>query len=127
MGAKEGPREDHRGGGSEYDPAFRSHYGKRSPLAAAVSHDEGRTRKHVRDIEDDPTRAFSNPGCRFTRSENAIVNRGTCESLPDWAMQDIIDLRVAIVDRQWSCGATAPWRGSTTKDAWSQPARRSRS
>lgn len=86
---------------SEYDPAFRSHYGKRSPLTAAVSRDEGRTWEHVRDIEDDPTRAFSNPGCRFTRAGRAIVNYWTCEYRPDWAMQDIIDLRVAIIDREW--------------------------
>lgn len=89
MEAKEGPREDHRNGGSEYDPGCRWHYGKR-PLSAAVSLDEGRTWEHVRDIEDDPTRAFSNPGCRFTRSGNAILNYWTCEYLPDWAMQESI-------------------------------------
>lgn len=84
-----------------YDPGFRSHYGKRSPLTAAVSRDEGRTWEHVRDIEDDPTRAFSNPGCRFTSGGNAIVNYWTCEYLPDWAIQDVIDLRVAVVDTEW--------------------------
>jgi len=86
---------------SPYDPAFRSHYGKRSPLTAAVSRDEGRTWTLIRNIEDDPSRAFSNPGCRFTRSGKAIVNYWTCEYLPDWAMQDVIDLRVAIIDSEW--------------------------
>ena len=86
---------------SPYDPGFRSHYGKRSPLTAAVSCDEGRTWGHVRDIEDDPGRAFSNPGCRFTRDGKAIVNYWTCEYLPDWRMQDIIDLRVAVIDTGW--------------------------
>ena len=90
---------------SGYDPGFRSHYGKRSPLTAAVSRDEGRTWQHVRDIEDDPTRAFSNPGCRFTRSGKAIINYWTCEYLPDWRMQDVIDLRVAVVNADWFYGA----------------------
>jgi len=87
-----------------YDPGFRSHYGKRSPLTAAVSRDEGRTWEHVRDIEDDPARAFSNPGCRFTSRGQAIVNYWTCEYLPDWAMQDVIDLRVAVIDTEWFYG-----------------------
>lgn len=86
---------------SPYDPAFCSHYGKRSPLTAAVSRDEGRTWGLPRDIEDDPGRAFSNPGCRFTSTGKAIVNYWTCEYLPNWAMQDVIDLRVAVIDTEW--------------------------
>ncbi len=95
-----------------FDPDFRSHYGKRSPLTAAVSKDHGRTWQHVRDIETDPRRAFSNPGCRFTRDGRAILNYWTCEYLPDWRMQDIIDLRVAVIDTAWfydePVGGTAP-------------------
>jgi len=86
---------------SPYDPAFRSHYGKRSPLTAAVSRDEGRTWVTPRDIENDPNRAFSNPGCRFTSNGAAIVNYWTCEYLPTWSMQDVIDLRVAIIETDW--------------------------
>lgn len=86
---------------SPYDPGFASHYGKRSPLTAAVSTDEGRTWGRPRNIEDDPSRAFSNPGCRFTRAGDAIVNYWTCEYLPDWRMQDVIDLRVARLDADW--------------------------
>lgn len=89
---------------SPYDPAFVSHYGKRSPLTTAVSTDEGRTWGHVRDIEDDPARAFSNPGCRFTAAGQAIINYWTCEYLPDWRMQDVIDLRVAVLDTDWFYG-----------------------
>jgi sialidase-1 len=84
-----------------YDPKFRSHFGKRSPLTAAVSPDHGRTWQHVRDIETDPGRAFSNPGCRFTRDGKAIVNYWTCEYTPNWGMQDIIDIRVAVIDTPW--------------------------
>lgn len=91
---------------SPYDPDFayyngRSHFGKRSPLTAAISRDEGRTWQHFRDIEDDPTRAFSNPGVRFTRDGKAIINYWTCEYLPNWCMQDIIDLRVALIEPAW--------------------------
>jgi sialidase-1 len=90
-----------------YDPKFRSHFGKRSPLTAAVSRDHGRTWELRRNIETDPKRAFSNPGCRFTRAGKAIVNYWTCEYLPDWAMQDVIDLRVAVIDTAWFYAATA--------------------
>jgi sialidase-1 len=86
---------------NSYDPKFRSHFGKRSPLTAAVSKDHGKTWQQVRDIETDPTRAFSNPGCRFTRDGRAIINYWTCEYLPNWAMQDVIDLRVAVIDKAW--------------------------
>ena len=92
---------------NSYDPKFRSHFGKRSPLTAAVSKDHGKTWRHVRDIETDPTRAFSNPGCRFTRDGRAIINYWTCEYLPNWAMQDVIDLRVAVIDKSWFYGAPA--------------------
>ena len=92
---------------NSYDPNFRSHFGKRSPLTAAVSKDHGNTWQHVRDIETDPTRAFSNPGCRFTRDGRAIINYWTCEYLPNWAMQDVIDLRVAVIDKSWFYGEPA--------------------
>jgi|GEM_PF-568450 len=86
---------------NSYDPKFRSHFGKRSPLTTAVSKDHGKTWQHVRDIETDPKRAFSNPGCRFTSDGRAIINYWTCEYLPNWAMQDVIDLRVAVIDKSW--------------------------
>lgn len=86
---------------NSFDPDFRSHFGKRSPLSAAISKDHGRTWQPIGDIESDPRRAFSNPGCRFTRDGRAIINYWTCEYLPDWRMQDIIDLRVAIIAPDW--------------------------
>lgn len=89
---------------SPYDPGFASHYGKRSPLTAAVSKDNGQTWVNIRDIEDDPDRAFSNPGCRFTSSGRAIVNYWTCRYTPEWRMQDVIDLRIAIIDSDWFYG-----------------------
>lgn len=86
---------------SSYNPDFASHYGKRSPLTTAVSCDEGRTWINFRNIENDPGRAFSNPGCRFTRRGHAVINYWTCEYLPDWRMQDVIDLRVAVLESRW--------------------------
>ncbi|MFN9602193.1 MAG: exo-alpha-sialidase, partial [Planctomycetota bacterium] len=65
-----------------YDASFRSHFGKRSPLTSAISKDHGKSWQSLRDIETDPSRAFSNPGCRFTRDGKAIVNYWTCEYLP---------------------------------------------
>lgn len=91
-----------------FDPAFRSHYGKRSPLTAAISKDNGRTWQNLRNIETDPKRAFSNPGCRFTRDGKAIVNYWTCEYLPDWRMQDLIDLRAAVIDTSWFYAIPSP-------------------
>jgi len=86
---------------SLYDPSFASHYGKRSPLSTAISSDNGKTWGHIKDIENDPLRAFSNPGCRFTSKGKAIINYWTCEYLPNWCMQDVIDLRVAVVETEW--------------------------
>ena len=86
---------------NSYDPAFRSHFGKRSPLTVAISRDHGKSWQRIGDIETDPSRAFSNPGCRFTRQGRAILNYWTCEYLPDWAMQDVIDLRVAVLEPDW--------------------------
>jgi sialidase-1 len=86
-----------------YDPSA-SHYGKRSPLTAAVSRDGGRTWGPPRDIESDPTRAFSNPGCRFLPDGRAVVNYWTCVYTESWAMCDIIDLRVAVIERDWFYG-----------------------
>lgn len=88
-----------------YDRSFRSHFGKRSPLTTAVSKDFGKTWQISGAIETDPARAFSNPGCRFTKQGKAIINYWTCEYLPDWRMQDVIDLRVAVVETDWLYGA----------------------
>ncbi|MBL8820082.1 MAG: exo-alpha-sialidase [Planctomyces sp.] len=84
-----------------HDPKFRSHFGKRSPLSSALSSDHGKTWTRIRNIETDSARAFSNPGCRFTRDGRAILNYWTCEYLPDWSMQDVIDLRVSVLKKGW--------------------------
>lgn len=86
---------------SLYDAGFASHYGKRSPLTSAISRDHGRTWEFIHDIESNAQRAFSNPGCRFLSNGTAIINYWTCEYTSDGYMQDVIDLRVAIVNDSW--------------------------
>jgi sialidase-1 len=93
---------------NSYDPKFRSHFGKRSPLSLALSTDHGQTWRHVADVETDPRRAFSNPGLRFTRAGHGLLNYWTCEYLPDWAMQDVIDLRFARLDKGWLTRLAGP-------------------
>ncbi len=86
---------------SPYDPLFRSHFGRRSPLTAAISKDQGKTWTHFRNIEEDSSRAFSNPSCRFLSNGMAIVNYWTCHYTTDDAIQDVIDLKVARIDTSW--------------------------
>ncbi len=84
-----------------YDPSFASHYGRRSPLSAALSRDNGATWSAPRAIEDDLRRAFSNPCCRFLRDGTALVNYWTCLYSEDRFMQPEIDLRVARLAPEW--------------------------
>ena len=49
-----------------YDPKA-GHGGKRTPLTAAVSSDEGKTWKHVRDLETDADRTFAYTSVAFVR------------------------------------------------------------
>lgn len=86
---------------AEYDPQFASHYGKRSPLTAAISQDDGRTWIHRRNIEVDPTRAFTNQAVTFTREGTVVLSYWTLEYSPDWKMGGHIDLRVAVFDVDW--------------------------
>lgn len=87
---------------SPYNPAFASHYGKRSPLTVAVSRDEGLTWTHRRNVEDDPARAYSNPGCLFTGDGKAILHYWTLVYTEKWRMDSgRIDLRAAIFDVDW--------------------------
>mgnify|MGYP003338450477 CR=1 FL=1 len=88
-----------------YDPKHYSHGGKRTPLVAAVSKDEGKTWGPARPIETDPDRAFTNPGIGFTKGGDVLVHYWTSEYRPNGAMgDDRIDLRLAIFDVDWLYG-----------------------
>jgi sialidase-1 len=84
-----------------YDPGFASHYGKRSPLTVAISSDESLTWTHVKNVEDDPGWAYSNPGCTFTRGGQCLLNYWAVAYTPDWLMSGPIDLKLAILDLDW--------------------------
>lgn len=87
---------------AKYDPQWFSHQGKRTPLSAAVSKDDGKTWSKPRHIETDPKRAFSNPGALFTSDGKLFVNYWTCEYQENGAMVGYpIDLKIAIVDSKW--------------------------
>jgi sialidase-1 len=83
---------------SEYDPDFRSHYGKRSPLSIALSDDEGETFYHVGDIETNRNWAYSNPGAYFLKNEKCVLNYWAVKYTPDWVMKGNIHLKLAIFD-----------------------------
>jgi sialidase-1 len=55
-----------------YDPKA-GHGGKRTPLTAAVSSDEGRTWKHVRDLETDADRTFAYTSVAFVRDRVVLT------------------------------------------------------
>ena len=87
---------------SPYDPAFASHYGRRSPLTVAISRDEGTTWTNRRNVEEDPRRAYSNPGCAFTSQGRVVLHYWTLVYTDRWRMDSgRIDLRAALFDVGW--------------------------
>jgi sialidase-1 len=69
---------------NSYDPKFRSHFGKRSPLTAAVSKDHGKTWQHVRDRRERfRTRGAASPAtaARSSTTGPASISRtGPCRT-----------------------------------------------
>ncbi len=87
---------------SKYDPNWYSHFGKRTPLSAAVSRDDGQTWSRPRHIETDENWAFSNPGVCFTSRGTAVINYWACRYQPSGAMSNYpIHLKAAIVKTDW--------------------------
>jgi len=87
---------------SKYDPKWASHFGKRTPLSAAVSKDNGKTWSKPRHIETDAGWAFSNPGCCFTSKGTVVVNYWACKYQPSGLMSNYpIHLKAALVDVKW--------------------------
>ena len=88
--------------GSKFDPASPAHFGKRTPLSAAVSKDDGATWGKPRHIESDPGWAYSNPGVYFTSAGTAVVNYWTSEYQPSGlASNQPIHLKAAIIKADW--------------------------
>ena len=85
-----------------FEPNAYSHGGKRTPLVAAVSNDDGATWGPMRTIENAPDTAFTNPGIAFTSRNTAIVNYWTSQYHPNGRMgDDRISLKLAIIDVPW--------------------------
>jgi len=80
---------------SEYDMNWASHYGKRTPLTAAISRDGLRTFSDYFDIETDPNRAFTNPSITITSDGLFLLNYWTCPYSTEGRMSGLIDLKLA--------------------------------
>lgn len=90
---------------SKYDPKWASHFGKRTPLSAALSQDGGKTWSRPRHIETNGGWAFSNPGGYFTSQGDLVLNYWTCKYQPNGYMSNFpIDLKVAVIGKQWLYG-----------------------
>ncbi len=90
---------------AKYDPAWASHFGKRTPLSTALSKDGGKTWSAPRHIETDPSYAFSNPGAYFLKSGDLFVNYWSSKYTDKGYMSNFpIDLKGSIVDREWLIG-----------------------
>ena len=90
---------------SRFDPKWASHFGKRTPLSAAISKDGGKTWSKPRHIETDPGWAFSNPGAYFMRDGNLFLNYWACKYTDKGYVTNYpIDLKAAIVETAWLYG-----------------------
>jgi hypothetical protein len=91
---------------SEYDPGFRSHYGRRSPLTVAFSRDDAKSWQGFRDLETDPRRAFSNPVACVTSRDEVVVMYWVAEYDASWRMvTSRIHLHACIFGLDWLYGA----------------------
>ena len=89
---------------SHYAPAF-DHYGKRTPLTAAISKDEGHSWENFKNIESDPNWEFTNPSCYFT-SQDRIIITYVASAMDDPNPPGRLDrsrmpLKAAIADIEW--------------------------
>lgn len=90
---------------AKYNPKHYSHFGKRTPLSAAISKDDGKTWSKPVHIETDPEWAFTNPGLTFTSKGTAVINYWACRYQSNGAMSNYpIQLKAAIVDVRWFYG-----------------------
>ncbi|MFA7493200.1 MAG: sialidase family protein [Proteiniphilum sp.] len=80
---------------AEYNMHWSSHYGKRSPLTAAISADGGVTFADFWDIETDPTIGFSNPGITWTRDGLCLLTYWAIPYNEQWRFTGLCDLRLA--------------------------------
>lgn len=80
---------------SEYDMNWYSHFGKRTPLTAAISRDGLRTFSEYFNIETDPSRAFANPAIMVTSDGLFLLTYWTSPYSPEGCFGGPIDLKLA--------------------------------
>lgn len=80
---------------AEYNMHWSSHYGKRSPLTAAISADGGVTFTDFWNIETDPAIGFSNPGITWTRDGVCLLTYWAIPYDEKWRFTGLCDLRLA--------------------------------
>jgi sialidase-1 len=87
---------------AEYNPGFGSHYGKRSPLAAALSRDEGATWTFAKNLADDPHTGYYNPVAHCTPAGRVIVSYTETPYNAQWQMTHGNNhLSAAVFDVEW--------------------------
>ena len=80
---------------SEYDPNYRSHYGKRTPLTMAISTDGLKTFTDFFDLETDPGYAFTNPSVTVTADGLFVLNYWVAKYNEKGIFDIPLDLKVA--------------------------------
>lgn len=81
---------------AEYDPKY-DHFGKRTPLAAAVSYDGGATWRRIGNIESGDGE-FTNINCTFLKNGSAVVTYFRSGSVRP---RTRVDLMSAVIDGSW--------------------------
>ncbi|MCE9589789.1 MAG: glycoside hydrolase [Planctomycetes bacterium] len=85
-----------------YDPAFGSHFGKRSPLTLTLSRDDGRTWLNPKDIESNPKKGYYNPVLFFTSRGSAILSYTELDYNDRWCMTIVNNhLKAAVFSVEW--------------------------
>jgi sialidase-1 len=88
--------------GSQYQQGHH-HYGERTPLSVAISHDDGRSWKKIGDLETGPDAEFTNLDCLFLQSGDAIVTYSVAR--PAWERRvPALSLHGAVVPREFFLG-----------------------
>ena len=74
------------------------HFGRRSPLTAAISSDNGKSWRTIGNIADDPKAEYTNLDCFFTSKGDAVLTYMYAK--PAWNRKQI-HLKTALIKRKW--------------------------
>lgn len=62
-------------------------FGKRTPLTAAISHNNGKTWTHVKNIESDPTHTYAYTSILFVKDRVLLTYYDEIPGLPGWSLR----------------------------------------